>query len=163
MQVIAGREKEIAARLKEKGIHVAVPEREITIRRKGKWQTETELFFPGYVFTHCHYGVELYHRIKSVSGIISILPDAIHPVPLHPHEGDFIKICSRGVIGLLDVVKDGKQVTIADGELAGFCGQIVMLRPRQHRAVIKLTLQGKVRLVSVGVKHIITKSEGTAG
>lgn len=165
LQVISGHEKEIAAKLKEAGIYSAVPERELMVRRGGKWRLEIQLFFPSYVFIRCQYNADIYHTAKRIGGVIRILPDAIHPVPLHHHEGDFIKICSRGTIGLHDVVKHGSKVKIISGELADFCGKVVMLRPRQRKAVIKLTLCGHTRLVSIGINRIkeITKSEETAG
>lgn len=165
LQVIAGREKEIADKLRAAGIRSAVPERELMIRRGGEWKIETHLFFAGYVFICCQYTADIYHTAKHIDGVIKILPDAIHPVPLHPHEADFVKICSRGVIGLHDVIRYGSEVRITSGELAGFCGEVVMLRPRQHKAVIRLTLCGYTRLVSIGINHItdLTKSEATAG
>lgn len=163
LQVISGHEKEIADKLRAAGIRSAVPEHELMIRRGGEWKSETRLIFPSYVFICCQYTADIYHTAKRTPGVIKILPNAIYPVPLHPHEADFIKICSRGTIGLHDVVKCGSEVRITSGELADFCGKIVMLRPRQRKAVIKITLRGYTRLISIGINHIVTKSEEIAG
>lgn len=163
LQVISGHEKEIANKLRVASIRSAVPEHELMIRRGGEWKKETRLIFPSYVFICCQYSADIYHAAKHIDGVIRILPDAIHPVPLYSYEADFIKICSRGTIGLHDVVKCGSDVRITSGELADFCGKIVMLRPRQRKAVIKITLQGYTRLISIGINHIVTKSEETAG
>ena len=118
LQVINGREKQIAEKLTDAGIRSCVPEREVNIRQRGKWHRETRLFFDGYVFIRCQYSADIYHTVKRIGGVIRILPDAIHPVALHSDEADFIKICSRGVIGLHDIIRNGNQYEIADGELA---------------------------------------------
>ena len=94
------------------------------------------------------------------------MPDALHPVPLHSHEADFIKICSRGVIGLHNVIRHGDRYEIADGELAGFKGKLVMVRPRQRKAVLEMDICGHIRLVSIGINHIkvcLKKSEVKPG
>lgn len=165
LHVLTGREKEIAENLRTKGIRSCVPEREVNIRQQGKWHRETRLFFDGYVFICCQYSADIYHTVKRIGGVIKILPDAIHPVPLHSYEADFIKICSRGVIGLHDVIRHGNQYEIADGGLAGFNGKLVMVKPRQRKAIIKMNVCGNLRLVSIGIDHIteMKKSEAASG
>lgn len=165
LQVISGREKEITEKLRAKGIRSCVPEREVNIRRHGKWHRETRLFFDGYVFICCQYSADIYHTVKRIGGVIKILPDAIHPVALHSDEADFIKICSRGVIGLHDVIRNGNQYEIADGELAGFRGRLVMVRERQRKAILQMNVCGKMRLVAIGIRHIteLKKSEAASG
>lgn len=136
----------------------------MNVRRKGQWLKETRLFFDGYVFICCQYNADIYHTAKQIRGVIRILPDAVHPVPLHRHEADFIKICSRGVIGLHDVIQNGDRYVIADGALRGLAGELVMVRPRQRKAVLKMNICGTVRLVSVGTRHILLqKSEAQTG
>lgn len=166
LQVMAGREKEIAEKLKAAGIRACTPEREVNVRRRGQWRRETRLFFDGYVFICCQYNADIYHTAKKITGVVKILPDALHPVPLHSHEADFIKICSRGVIGLHDVIRHGDRYEIADGELAGFKGKLVMVRPRQRKAVLEMDICGHIRLVSIGINHIkvcLKKSEVKPG
>ena len=165
LQVINGREKQIAEKLTDAGIRSCVPEREVNIRQRGKWHRETRLFFDGYVFIRCQYSADIYHTVKRIGGVIKILPDAIHPVALHRDEADFIKICSRGVIGLHDIIRNGNQYEIADGELAGFNGRLVMIRPRQRKAILQMNICGNLRLVSIGIDHIteMKKSEAASG
>lgn len=139
LQVLTGKEEEIARKLGQRGIESLVPKEHITLHKGGEWLNQTRLLLPGYVLIHTNYSPTCYYTFHAILGIIRILGNMGKPVPLTSQEeaywtqGDWMPSrVHQDVDGGWDIL-DGPLLRVPDG-------QIIKISPRQHRARVQLTV-----------------------
>ena len=61
IQVMTGKEDDIAGKLKEQGIRALVPKENRLIRSGGSWSQREYILFAGYVFLNMNYNADNYY------------------------------------------------------------------------------------------------------
>ena len=73
IQVMTGKEDDIAGKLKEQGIRALVPKENRLIRSGGSWSQREYILFAGYVFLNMNYNADNYYKVKGIPGVIQFL------------------------------------------------------------------------------------------
>ena len=68
IQVMTGKEDDIAGKLKEQGIRALVPKENRLIRSGGSWSQREYILFAGYVFLNMNYNADNYYKVKGIPG-----------------------------------------------------------------------------------------------
>lgn len=76
IQVMTGKEDDIAGKLKEQGIRALVPKENRLIRSGGSWSQREYILFTGYVFLNMNYNADNYYKVKGIPGVIQFLETA---------------------------------------------------------------------------------------
>ena len=63
IQVMTGKEDDIAGKLKEQGIRALVPKENRLIRSGGSWSQREYILFAGYVFLNMNYNADNYYKV----------------------------------------------------------------------------------------------------
>ncbi|MBQ5320321.1 MAG: hypothetical protein J6K17_14620 [Oscillospiraceae bacterium] len=151
LQVQTNKELDVSAALIRAGIQADVPRERILIRKGGLWSKMLKLLFPGYVFVTVDYNAEVYHIIKSVSGVIRFLGA---PTPLPEHEADMIRWLSNGG----EIIEQSLIRTDSEGNVIGYEGflegnedKIKRLNLRQKKASVEVKFGGKTHRANLGI------------
>lgn len=158
LQVQTGKELDICAALNRDDISASVPRERLLIRKGGLWTKVLKLLFPGYVFAEVEYSAEIFHKVKTVSGVIRFLGD---PTPLPESEAEMIRWLSNdgNVIEPSELISDSEGGVIGyKGFLEGSEDKIKRLNLRQKKASVEVRFGGKVHKANIGV-ITNTKSE----
>lgn len=128
--------------LQNSGITAYIPEEQLQIRRHGKWHTENRYIFSGYVFIEADYSAELHQKIKRLDGFLHFLGE---PSPLSPAETEQIKwLCNNGKpVETSHFINSKNGISFIDGILAHSDFRIIKIYPRQKRAKISVSINGK--------------------
>lgn len=123
---------------------------------RGKTEEVTKPMFPGYVFFETEDVDDLFYRLKRVNGLTKILRTGDDFTPLSASEKDVIERLG-GDDHLVEIsigYKTGDKVTIAEGPLKDFEGEIVRIDRRKRTATIRVELLGEEREIKVGLKTL---------
>ena len=156
LQVITGRERDVCAALRRKGVRARAPAQRMDIRRRGRWQTEERLLLPGYVFVGADYSAALFHVVAPVAGVIRWLGlERGEPQALDTREALRWRLDSDETLELSRVLflEDGSWHVLA-GPLAAFADCPIRMERRQRRAYVTTELGGTMRRVRFGIQPI---------
>ena len=92
IQVMTGKEDDIAGKLKEQGIRALVPKENRLIRSGGSWSQREYILFTGYVFLNMNYNADNYYKVKGIPGVIQFLGDSRNPSRLSYLEAEWIML-----------------------------------------------------------------------
>ena len=92
IQVMTGKEDDIAGKLKEQGIRALVPKENRLIRSGGSWSQREYILFAGYVFLNMNYNADNYYKVKGIPGVIQFLGDSRNPSRLSYLEAEWIML-----------------------------------------------------------------------
>ncbi len=159
LQVQTGFEDEVVKSLKNKGFNVYFPKQIKYKRRLGKWHTEVENIFKGYVFVECNLTDENYLKIKDTLFVNYYLKKAgsIVPDELKEKEVKFIKWLSNNgePIEPLEVKFTlDNQIVIRDERLDDLDFEIVQCKKRQKRMKVKIDFFGESKILTFAIKEV---------
>jgi transcription antitermination factor NusG len=148
-------ELDVLYRIESLGYTAYVPREERQIRKRGKWHSQINMIFSGYVFIDVNeISNELYYQLKKIDGFIRILGS---PSPLSPTECEQIKwLCNSGNIiapSHYIITEDGK-IKFVDGVVMNLRHLIVDFKLRQKRVKLRITVEGKFFTVTLPVEKL---------
>jgi len=155
IQVMTGKEEEIAGQLKEKGIRALVPKENRMIRSGGTWVKREYILFTGYVFLSMDYTAEHYYSVRNIPGVIRFLGDSKNPSCLSYLEAEWIMLLSGKdntpiEPTVVKVLEDGTLKTVK-GVLEKFENRLIKCDKRSRRAVFEITICGEKKEVQLSI------------
>ena len=145
------------------GITFHWPQRQLTIRRKGKKLETLAPVFAGYIFFETdEITQDLFRAVKRLPGFYRFLESNDRIRPLLPRDYDivshFVKL--GGIIGKSQARLDENQrIRVLHGPLEGLEGLIVRIDKRKQRAKVRLDLYKESFLVDFGLE-LLSGEEG---
>ena len=148
LQVMTGKETDVAARLRKAGIHATAPARAAIERRGGRLEVTRRALLPGYVLVECDMTVQLYYHLARKPFVIRFVngPGQVAaPIPdeqMRAISGLMLRYDSALEAG----VSRGRRT--ADGSIEIISGpltlidkaDIIKMDARRNRATIRITL-----------------------
>jgi transcriptional antiterminator NusG len=143
------------------------PQRQLTIRRKGRRKETLAPIFAGYVFLEAdEISREVFSAVKRLPGFYRFLEsnDRIRPLLGNDHELVSRFVMLGGIIGKSQARLDKNQrVRILHGPLEGLEGLIVRIDKRKQRAKVRLDLYKESFLVDFGLELLGGESNSQQG
>lgn len=144
-------------------ISIHVPQRKLSIRRRGKTREEQKPIFPGYVFINAEeYSAALLKAIREIPCFAVFLPDNRSPQPLNKLDQEIIKkLLSNGEIITKSKVSfdENNTIQVIQGPLKGLEGKIVKVDKRKGRAKIQLSLYKNDFFIDFGFDDIACREK----
>ena len=152
---MTGKEESVAAKINEGNLGYAFhPHKIKPFFKKGKWQDVPASLFPGYVFVVSEKPVSL--------NTLCRIPDVIRPLTYGSDDKEgylfgqdralaLWLIQQNGLVGYLDIVKEGNQIRIIGGLMKGIKGQVIRIDRRKRLAHVELEVLGSVHSVWFGI------------
>ncbi len=156
IQVMTGKESDIAGKLREQGIRALVPKENRLIRTGGAWTQREYILFTGYVFLDMEYNAENYYKVKGIPGVIQFLGDSRNPSKLSYLEAEWIMLLT-GVNNtpieptIVRVQEDGT-VRVVKGVLEKFENRIVKYDKRSRKATFEITICNEKKEVQLSIQ-----------
>lgn len=139
-------------------VQVYIPQRVLTIKRKGKKKDLQSALFPGYVFIEAEkLSVSLAKTITGSNGFLRILPENSRPSPLQGEEKEILKklLHSGEIIAKSRVSFDeNNRIRVIKGPLSGLEGKISKVDRRKGRAKVVLSLYDDKFTIDFGFTDI---------
>lgn len=157
MQVMTGSERDACREMRRKGYAAYAPEKEMYIRRGGKWGVEVRLFFTGYVFvTVDDLRAQDYYSLKSCTGFIRLL-GAPMPTPVSTQEEKYILMMANDGTPLAPskayITLDG-DIVVVSGPLKLFEAEITWFSRRQRKAQVETDIAGMRHRITFPVNFL---------
>ncbi len=156
IQVMTGKEDDIAGKLKEQGIRALVPKENRLIRSGGSWIHREYILFTGYVFLGMDYSAENYYKVRGIPGVVRFLGDSRNPSRLTYLEAEWIMLLTGEENAPIEptVVKENEDGSfeIVSGVLEKFENRIIKFDKRNRKAVIEITVCGEKKAVQLSVE-----------
>lgn len=155
IQVMTGKEGDIAGKLKEQGIRALVPKENRLIRTGGSWTQREYILFTGYVFLNMSYNAKNYYKVKGIPGVIKFLGDSGNPSKLSYLEAEWINLLT-GVDNApiepttVRVLGDGS-LKVVKGVLEKFENRIVKYDKRSRKATFEITICNEKKEVQLSI------------
>lgn len=156
IQVLTGKENDIAGKLTEVGIRALVPKENRLIRSGGTWLQREYVLFTGYVFLDMAYDADGYYRVRGIPGVVRFLGDARNPSKLSHLENEWIRLLTGKDNAPIEptvvrVEEDGS-VKVLTGVLEKFENRIIRYDKRNRKAVFEITLCGEKKEVQLSIR-----------
>ncbi len=140
-------------------LHLFVPRREMTIRRKGKRLVTRKPIFPGYVFWECDEPEEqIQWRLKRTPGFIRFLrreSGVLSPISAADRKLITHLITGGDICGASQITFDrDNRIVALSGPLKGYEGSIIKVDRRKQRAQVKFLLNDKTFLIYFEYREI---------
>ena len=154
------------SRIADRGLGMAFHPRKIKpFFKKGKWEDVPVSLLPGYVFVISEAPVPLNELWR--------IPDVIRPLTYGPDDHDgFLSgqdqalalwlMQENGLVGNLDIVKEGSQIRIISGLLKNLNGRVVKVDRRKRLANVELEVVGSIHSVWLGVNFLEPSDHATS-
>ena len=137
------------------GYTAYVPREERQIRKHGKWHSQINMIFAGYVFIDTDFITDnLYYQLRKIDGFIRVLGE---PSPLSATESEQIRwLCNNGQIITPShyIIDENKKIKFLDGVVIDLQHLIVDIKLRQKRVKLRITVEGKSFLVTLPVEKV---------
>ena len=155
---MTGKEESVAVRINEIGLGNAFHPRKIKpFFKNGKWEDRTISLLPGYVFVISEEPTPL-NQFRRMQGVI-------RPMTYGPDDADgylfgqdralaLWLIQENGVVGNVDVIREGGAVRIVGGLMKNFHGRILRLDRRKRLANVELEVVGSIHSIWLGVNFL---------
>lgn len=156
IQVMTGKESDIAAELKEKGIKALVPKENRLIRSGGSWAEKEYILFAGYVFLDISYNADRYYQVKGIPGVIRFLGESRNPSKLSHLEAEWINLLTGDNNAPIEptivrVLEDGR-MKVVKGVLESFENRVIKYDKRSRRATIEITVCNEKKEVQLSIR-----------
>ncbi|WP_185868400.1 transcription termination/antitermination protein NusG [Blattabacterium cuenoti] len=130
---------------------ILVPIEKIVQMRKGKKIYRDKVHYPGYVMIEANLEGETYHKIKNVSGVITVLSEGkgntAHPTPMRKEE-------VNRMLGKMDQLYEkvdplhlpfvvGETIKVIDGPFSGFNGTIEKIHEEKRKIELAVLIFGR--------------------
>lgn len=158
LQVPAGRELAVQARLLERGLDARVPRELCTERRRGTWQTLERILLPCYVFTGLpDMNADTWHFVMTIARAVCAAPrflGAGSPQPITEPEAEHLGFLAPDEKPLPpSVVAFDAFGTprIVSGPLLGLGKQVQRYDKRQQRALVQVSVLGETKTLRMAI------------
>lgn len=156
IQVMTGKEDDIAGKLKEQGIRALVPKENRLIRSGGSWSQREYILFAGYVFLNMNYNADNYYKVKGIPGVIQFLGDNRNPSRLSYLEAEWIMLLTGENNQPIEptVVRalgDGNY-EVVKGVLEKFENRIIKYDKRSRKASFEITICNEKKEVQLSIR-----------
>lgn len=134
--------------LNRQGFETFLPLEEATTERRGKFVTNVQPLFPGYIFVRLDVSKGSWRSVNSTYGVTRLVSFGAAPAPV-PHQlVDSIQSRCDDTGKLLppDKLKPGDKVSLASGPLAHFIAHIDEILPDQRVWVLLDIMGGQTRV-----------------
>lgn len=133
-----------------------LPRYEKAWKENGKWGKREMLLFPGYVFFITGHINKLFLELKKIPEITKILGDGDEPVPLYPHEIDFLRKYTNQEHVLEMSTGDliGGELVVTDGPLKDYKGKVIHIDRRKREATLEMEFFGRATTMKVGLEVV---------
>ena len=145
-------EKNVEARHLEDMIHaVIIPMETVTeITDQGPKTIERKIF-PGYVLVKMVMTDETWYVVKSVRGVTGFVGDGNKPTPLTEEEVAPLGVEKHEIVVAYDI---GDTVTITDGPLTSFSGQVEALDIEKNKVRVIVSMFGRETPVELELDQV---------
>lgn len=156
IQVMSGKETDIARKLEEQGIRALVPKENRLIRSGGSWIYKEYILFSSYVFLDMTYNAENYYKVKNLPGVIRFLGDSRNPSRLSYLEAEWICLLTGEDNApieptLVRIGEDGSLKAV-DGVLERFENRVTKVDKRNRKATFEITICNKKKEVQLSIR-----------
>lgn len=156
IQVMTGKENDIAGKLREQGMKALVPKENRLIRSGGAWVQKEYILFTGYVFLNITYNAENYYRMKNIPGVIQFLGDKKQPSTLSHLEAEWIMLLTgKDNVPIepatVRILEDGS-CKVTGGVLERFENRIIKYDKRNKKAIFEITICGEKKEVQLSIR-----------
>ena len=134
------------------GVNAIAPVRILKERNRGVTKEVKKPLMQGYVFIFSDIKIEP-RLISSVEDVIKLLRYQNGEYELLGPDLEYAEFISsnNGVIGISDIICVGKEVKVVSGPLEEYKGTIVKLDRRKQRVLLRVTIGGTERDISLSV------------
>ena len=155
---LTGKEESVVSRIKEADLGYAFhPRKKKPFFKNGKWEDIPVSLLPGYVFVVSETPVPL--------NALRCIPDVIRPLTYGPDDKEgyltgqdralaLWLMQENGLVGHLDIVKEGSQIKIIGGLMKGIGGHVVKIDRRKRLAHVELEVVGSIHSVWLGINFL---------
>lgn len=148
-------ELDVLKAIESLGYTAYAPREERQIRKRGKWHSQINYIFSGYIFVELDAVTpKIFHQLKKIDGFIKILGE---PSPLSATESEQIKwLCNDGKIITPShyIINEYGKVKFVDGAIVNLQHLIADFKLRQKRVKLRITVEGKSFMVTLPVEKI---------
>lgn len=156
IQVMTGKEDDVAGNLKEYGIRALVPKENRLIRTGGAWTQREYILFTGYVFLDMEYNAENYYKVKGIPGVIKFLGDSRNPSRLSYLEAEWITLLTGAnnvpIEPTIVKVQEDGSYKVVKGVLERFENRIVKYDKRSRKATFEITICNEKKEVQLSIR-----------
>lgn len=156
IQVMTGKEADIAGKLKEQGIRALVPKENRLIRSGGTWKHKEYVIFSSYIFLDMSYNAENYYKVKNVPGVIRFLGDSRNPSRLTYLEAEWIVLLTgkdnEPIQPTVVRVDEAEHLKVVSGVLERFENRIIKYDKRNRKATFEITICNEVKEVQLSIE-----------
>lgn len=164
LQVMTGREMDVANAIREKGLaEPLVPTRILKERHNSRTREVSRTIFPSYVFLHMILEVSAYYKITSMPNTIKLLGmNGGKPQPIPESEMALVKLLGNDgkPFGISEAYRAGSLCRIRSGPLESLQARIVRVDTRRGRATVSIPLLNEERLIDLGI-HLLKPTTST--
>lgn len=155
---LTGKEESVVAKIKNDGLGNAFhPRKTKPFFKHGKWEDVPVSLLPGYVFVISETAVPLNQlwRIPSVIRPLTYGPDDQEGyLSGHDRALALWLMQENGLVGNLELVKEGSQIKIIGGLLKNFNGRVIKVDRRKRLANVELEVVGSIHNIWLGVNFL---------
>lgn len=156
IQVMTGKEDNIAGKLKEQGIRALVPKENRLIRTGGAWTQREYILFTGYVFLNMEYNAENYYKVKGIPGVIQFLGDNRNPSKLSYMEAEWIMLMTgennQPIEPTTVKVQSDGTFKAVKGVLEKLENRVVRYDKRNRKATFEITICNEKKEVQLSIR-----------
>lgn len=156
IQVMTGKEDDIAGELNRQNIRALVPKENRLIRSGGSWQHREYILFTGYIFLNMNYTADNYYKIKNIPGVIRFLGDSRNPSRLSYLEAEWITLLTgednAPVEPTVVKVQEDGSIKVVKGILEKFENRIIKYDKRSRKATFEITICNEKKEVQLSIR-----------
>ncbi len=155
IQVVTGKETEVAEGLRKQGTRALVPRESRPVRSGGAWTRKEYVLFSGYVFLDIVYDADTYYRVRRLPGVIRFLGDG-PPSRLSHLEAEWIMLLAgrdnEPVQPTVVRADGGGGLKVVSGVLERLGSRVVRYDRRGRRATLEVTVCGEKKEIQLGIE-----------
>lgn len=163
LQVVTGREADVAAMLRRCGIQAIAPAVARSERKDGLWVTVVRCAIPGYAFVRCTMTTPLYYHLTRKPHVLRLLGGAEYTA-IPDDQARWIEALSAAAGHATETstgaVDEAGEVQITGGPLLGLRDRIIRIDARRRRATIAIELYEDTYEVDLGIEVESDKHPG---
>ncbi len=138
--------------LSEYIVDLKIPMEEVVEEKNGKLKVVERKLLPCYVFIKMIYTNQIWYYVTSTRGVTGFCGPQGRPIPMKPDE--IRKMRLEEAVVSEDAFKVGDGVSVVDGPLKGFVGEIKAVNPQAKKATVTTTMFGRTTDVEVEYEQI---------
>lgn len=163
LHIRSGQEKNVRRFLEnlreETGVisEILLPEELVSEMKEGKKNVRSQFLMPGYILLEMEASDEIWHQVRSIPGILSVLGGKKNPAPLAPEEVKHIQAVveeSKEKPAPRFDLAPGNQVEIREGPFKDFSGTIEEINPEKEKVRVSVTIFGRSTTVELDVLQV---------